>query len=218
MAGSRTKVLLETGRTKVFAVALDWPGWARSGRTAEAALEALEAYGQRYAEVVARTEEGLPPGVAFTVVERLAGSGSTDFGVPEKIAEADARRWTTREAERHTAIIQAAWDYLDEVAAAATARLAKGPRGGGRDRDAVLQHVLGAEASYGRSVGVKHKEPALGDEPAIAAMRTDLVEVLSQPSSGGPGGGGKAWPAPYAVRRIVWHVLDHAWEIQDKSG
>ena len=114
--------------------------------------------------------------------------------------------------------MKAAWDYLDEVAAVATPTLAKGPRGGGRDRDPVLQHVVSAEASYGRVIGCKHKEPAFDDKDAIAAMRADFVGVLSQPSSGGPITGGKSWPARYAVRRIVWHVLDHAWEIQDKSG
>jgi lambda repressor-like predicted transcriptional regulator len=25
------------------------------------------------------------------------------------------------------------------------------------------------------------------------------------------------WPPRYAVRRGVWHVLDHAWEIEDKQ-
>lgn len=27
----------------------------------------------------------------------------------------------------------------------------------------------------------------------------------------------KGWPARYAARRIAWHVLDHAWEIEDRS-
>jgi hypothetical protein len=26
-----------------------------------------------------------------------------------------------------------------------------------------------------------------------------------------------SWPPRYAARRIVWHVLDHAWEIEDRS-
>jgi len=193
MAGSRVKVLMESGKTKVFAVALDWPGWARSGKTGEVALETLEAYAPRYAEVVGRAGEEVPGGLAFAVVERLRGSGATDFGIPHEVAAADSRRWTGREAERQIAIF-------------------------GRDRDPVLRHVLGAEAAYGRSIGVKHKEPELGDEAAITAMRADIVEILSQPSSGQPIGGAKGWPARYAVRRIVWHVLDHAWEIQDKTG
>jgi hypothetical protein len=28
---------------------------------------------------------------------------------------------------------------------------------------------------------------------------------------------GQAWPQLYAVRRLAWHVVDHAWEIEDKS-
>jgi hypothetical protein len=27
----------------------------------------------------------------------------------------------------------------------------------------------------------------------------------------------KGWPTPYAARRIAWHVLDHAWEMQDRA-
>ena len=25
------------------------------------------------------------------------------------------------------------------------------------------------------------------------------------------------WPVRYWIRRTAWHVLDHAWEIEDKS-
>jgi len=28
---------------------------------------------------------------------------------------------------------------------------------------------------------------------------------------------GKRWPPRYAARRIAWHALDHAWEIEDRS-
>jgi hypothetical protein len=30
-------------------------------------------------------------------------------------------------------------------------------------------------------------------------------------------GGDFRWPAPYAIRRVAGHMLDHAWEIEDKS-
>jgi hypothetical protein len=28
--------------------------------------------------------------------------------------------------------------------------------------------------------------------------------------------GPKDWPLRYAARRIAWHALDHAWEIEDR--
>jgi hypothetical protein len=39
---------------------------------------------------------------------------------------------------------------------------------------------------------------------------------LRRPSKGGPLTE-KGWPQPYAARRIAWHVLDHAWEIEDRT-
>jgi len=44
-------VVLEVGAKRVFATAVDWPGWCRSGRTEEAALENLLSYADRYAPV-----------------------------------------------------------------------------------------------------------------------------------------------------------------------
>ena len=26
----------------------------------------------------------------------------------------------------------------------------------------------------------------------------------------------RGWPPRYAARRIAWHALDHAWEIEDR--
>ena len=37
-----------------------------------------------------------------------------------------------------------------------------------------------------------------------------------EPSDGSPIAG-KRWPLRYAARRIAWHALDHAWEIEDRS-
>ncbi|MEA2520619.1 MAG: hypothetical protein QOI81_265, partial [Actinomycetota bacterium] len=30
--------------------------------------------------------------------------------------------------------------------------------------------------------------------------------------------GGAMWSPRYFVRRAAWHVFDHAWEIEDRSG
>jgi hypothetical protein len=111
----------------------------------------------------------------------------------------------------------ASWRILEKVAARAPEELARGPRGGGRDRDKVLQHVLSAEASYGRTFGVRHREPKLHDGLAIRAMRDELEAVLRERLRTAEVQG-KGWPPRYAVRRITWHVLDHAWEIEDRGG
>ena len=106
---------------------------------------------------------------------------------------------------------------FDRVVAATPAELRKGPRGGGRDRDDMVDHVLGAEASYARKLGVRRRQPARDDARGIAALRTDIAAALRAPSDGSPLAP-KGWPPRYAARRIAWHVLDHAWEMEDRSG
>ena len=116
MTGSTTSVYLELGRRRVFACALEWPGWCRSGRTEEQALEALAAYQPRYAPVA--REAGLePPSDRFEVVERLRGGASTDFGVPGEVTPGDARPVGAEEARRLAALLEAAWVTFDRVVA-----------------------------------------------------------------------------------------------------
>jgi hypothetical protein len=214
----RTPVYLEVGAKKTFACSVDWPGWCRSGRDEDAALQALAAYAVRYAVVAERASTRFPATVGdrLEVVERVPGSATTDFGAPGVVPALDARALTPAGARRLTGLVEAAWAVLDDVAAGAPASLRKGPRGGGRDRDKMLQHVLGAEAGYARQIGVKHKEPQLGDTATVAAMRRDITEVLRAARRGEPHAEMR-WPPRYAARRIAWHVLDHAWEMQDRS-
>ena len=213
-------VYVEAGDKKVFACSIDFPGWCRSGRTEELALEALAGYAPRYAEVAERAKAAFPAPATvrerLEVVERVKGDGATDFGVPHKIPEADAEPLTARQAARQVELLRAAWAFLDEVAKASPAELRKGPRGGGRDRDKILDHVLGAEANYARMVGVRHPQPELGDTRAVEALRDELARTLGGASDGSPPLP-KGWPPRYAIRRIAWHVLDHAWEMQDRA-
>ncbi len=209
-------VYLEAGDKKVFACSIDFPGWCRSGRDEEAALEALADYAPRYAEVAERAKVAFPSDVEFHVLERVKGKGATDFGIPHEITEADAEPLTASQAARQVGLMEAAWALLDKVAKATPAELRKGPRGGGRDRDKMLDHVLGAEAAYARQLGVKHRQPELGDTRAIDALRRDIAAALRGASDGSPLRP-KGWPPRYALRRITWHVLDHVWEMQDRT-
>jgi len=210
-------VYLESGDKKVFACAVDFPGWCRSGKDEASALEALAGYAARYAEVAKGAKAAFPSGVPeFEVVERVKGKGATDFGVPHEIPKLDGEPLTARQAARQVALMEAAWALLDRVARSTPAELRKGPRGGGRDRDKMLDHVFGAEAGYGRQIGVRHPQPELGDTRAIKALRKDIAEALRGASDGSPVRE-RGWPPRYALRRITWHVLDHVWEMQDRT-
>lgn len=205
MAAKRptTPVVVEVGSKRVFASALDWPGWSRSGKDEERALEALLACVLRYAAVVAEAGLAFPAAPELGVVEHVTGNATTDFGAPGIAAMAEQAPLDAAEAARRAALVEASWRMLEAVAATAPASLRKGPRGGGRDRDAIVEHVLAAEAAYARKLGVR------GD-------RAELAAALRQPSDGTPVVA-KGWSPRYAARRIAWHVLDHAWEIEDRS-
>jgi hypothetical protein len=212
-------VAIETGAKRTFATAVDWPGWSRSGRTEEAALAALVAAASRYAVAAGEAGEAFPATLtveAIEVVERIEGDGGTDFGVPGRVTQHDRRPVSVVEADRLRRLVRGAWTVFDHVAEAAPAELRKGPRGGGRDRDRVVDHVLGADHLYAGVIGIRVPAPSRGDPGSIAAMRSAMLGLLGQASDGSPVNGRK-WPPRYAAARIAWHALDHAWEIEDRT-
>lgn len=208
----------ELSPKKSFVWAVDWPGWCRSGRTVEEARKNLVAARSRYVDVARRAGRRLPA-VKVDELETVAsvvGGGGTAFGVPSMIVDSDRRSVSTKEAQRLTGLVEAAWIIFDEVAANAPTELRKGPRGGGRDTAKMIEHVVEADSAYAREIGIKHKTPAPDDVAAVAVMRESMTEVLRQPSDGSPIAGRK-WTLRYAARRIAWHALDHAWEIEDRT-
>lgn len=212
---TRLAVAIEQGKKRVFASALDWPGWSRSGKTESEAVEALLAYAPRFAPVARRC--GLPFADTFDaeVEERAGGGSATDWGVPSALTfAADRRPVDGEEAARLSAIVAAAWATFDAVAASAPAELRKGPRGGGRDRDKMVAHVDDSDWYYAKDMGIRLPEPATRAD--VESMRVHMLEALREPSDGSPIGG-RRWPARYAARRIAWHALDHAWEMEDRS-
>lgn len=218
-------VYLELGQKRGFAVALEWPGWARSGKDEAAALQALCDYGPRYARALRAARLGFEPPAdpsAFIVVERLKGTATTDFGSPGVSPAADAKPLSPAELGRAQTILRACWRAFDAAARAAVGReLRKGPRGGGRSLDAILEHVLGADEAYLGQLGW----PFTRDDPAdvageIGRSRQAMLVGLAAATRGeiparGPRGGLR-WTPRYFIRRVAWHTLDHAWEIEDR--
>ena len=210
-------VYLEVASKKVFASALDWPGWCRAGKDAEAALAALDAYASRYSKVADLARVPLPTSTKFDVVERLTGNATTEFGAPAVAARSDREPLPSTEAGRIAALVGASWKALDEAVRSSPAALRKGPRGGGRDRDKIFEHVLDAEVMYAGKIGVRGlRAPQPHDRPAVLAERSAILEAL-RAAAGPQVVPEKAWLPRYCARRIAWHVLDHAWEMEDRA-
>jgi hypothetical protein len=211
-----TEIYIELGGKKAIAWSLEWPGWCRIRTSEAAAIQALIETEARYRLIAQRAGLKFAPG-DLVVVERLPGDGNTAWGVPSVLASAETRPIDATTAQRHVALLRASWDMLEEVVAASSAELRKGPRGGGRDRDEIWRHVIEAERVYARKIGVRHPPFAVTDKSALKAMREEIAAVLSQPSSGAPLVAG-GWNASYTVRRMAWHVVDHLWEIEDRRS
>jgi hypothetical protein len=222
------EVYIESGTKRVLAVAVDWPGWCRSGKDEAAALEALIQAAPRYARILDQT--GLTfrvpsdPG-ALHVCQRVEGGAATDMAVPSVVLAADAKPMEAGDLERATKVLRACWAAFDQaVDAAGGKELRKGPRGGGREREGIVHHVTESESGYVAQVGFKIKrDEVLGiadPHKALMAIHEHALEALEAAAPVGtpPRGprGGQRWPARYFVRRVAYHVVDHTWELEDR--
>jgi hypothetical protein len=218
-------VYLEIGTRRVFAGALDWPGLCRSARGEDGALQALVDYIPRYVASLGSATRGLQRARTVSdlrVAQRLKGDATTEFGAPSKAPKADDRPLDANDLKRQVKLWHACGAALDTAAAAAKGKkLTKGPRGGGRELDAIVAHVLEADRSYLRLIGGSFPEPKGPSAKAMPALRDAIVEALSARARGEepahPRRSGRYWSPRYFVRRSAWHALDHAWEIEDRA-
>ena len=219
------QVYLEITPRRTFAGAVDWPGWCRSGKTAEEALEALAAYGPRYAKAIGKATGFIAPADASTlkVTERLKGSPTTEFGAPAVAPRSDRQPVNEAELKRQLGLLQAAWRAFDRALKRhAGVELRKGPRGGGRDQGRMASHVFGAEQSYLNALGARPpKATAKETDAEVRALRKAVLAALSARARDepidNPSGTRKRWLPRFYVRRAAWHALDHAWEIEDRA-
>ena len=229
-------VYIESGRKHTFACAVDWPGWCRSGGGESAALQALFDVGPRYARLLqtAGIDFQPPDSVsAFTVIERLKGSLTTDFGALDKLAASDANPMDEAELLRFQTLLWAYWQAFDAAsqAAAGKERLFEPRKAsrGERSLEKIVQHLLESDAGYLWNLGWKFKIPSgAGVDEKIALTRQAALQALAAavhgelPSQSSPGSIlGKLfhfaqWTPRGFMRRLAWHTVDHVWEIEDR--
>ena len=222
------RVMLELGPKgkRVVAVAPDWHGLERGAKTGEAALERIQAYLPRYAPVAQLAGMGAQFAAIATdaatdvaVVEQYPGTGSTDFwGISFAFSRSDEQALSSEALERELTLLQACWAFFDAVRARVSAELRKGPRGGGRDRDRIVRHVLGTEQEWAATkLGVRTlaSEGALPTDTGLSAHRDAYrAAIRAFHAQGKPA---RTWPLRYLIRHTAYHTLDHAWEMEDKD-
>ena len=214
------RVMVERGKKKrVVAVAFDWPGWDRSAKTEESALQVLDAYRPRYTKVAALA--GLVDEFAaageLAVVERLEGTGMTDFyGLSARSAAPEYEQMSEAECERKIALLRACWVTFDDVASRVSRELRLGPRGGGRDRDRIVRHANGAEIhEFATKVGVITPLEARDSPVELRAHREAFCTAIRVHNT--RGASARSWTVQFVIRRCAWHMLDHAWEMEDRD-
>jgi hypothetical protein len=216
----KLKVMLEVGPKgkKVVAVAPDWPGLERVGKTEDAAVETLLSYLPRYAPVAhlagMDTEFGSLKGA--NVVERYDGVGSTDFwGISFAFSDLDKQPLSTNDLERQLTVMKSCWKFFDDVRRKVSAEMQRGPRGGGRDRDRIVRHVLASEQDWQKKLGMHPAEVVVTEDKAVRAFRNSYCKTIRTFHSEDKMA--RTWPLRYLIRHTAYHTMDHSWEMQDKD-
>jgi hypothetical protein len=214
------RVILEIGRKRrVVAGAMDWPGLDRWGSSEDDAMEKLSAYRSRYAGVAerARLSTELGQSRALEVVERVPGSSSTDFwGIAHVPSQIERDVLSAAELERRLTLLGACWAYFDDVASRTSDELRPGPRGGGRTKAEILRHVYGTEPEqFSRKVEVRTARSVVLTPEGLVAHRVAYLDAIRAYNALGKPA--RTWPIQFLVRRTAHHVMDHAWELEDRD-
>lgn len=219
--GEAVRAALELGPKgrKFVAYAPDWPGWSRGARTEQDAIATLEAYRERYRPVAELAGLGAEFDAAgeLDVVDVYVGTGSTDFwGISFSPSPGEVAPMSEAELERKLALLQGCWAHFDDVAARVSPEMRKGPRGGGRDRDEIINHTLGCERTqFAVKVGVNTPQ---GVQLTAEGRRTHRENYLAAfRAYNAEGRKARTWELAFLLRHTAYHLLDHAWEMEDKT-
>jgi len=214
------RVILEIGKKRrVVAGAIDWPGLDRSGKSEEDALDKLSSYVPRYAVVAerARLKSEFSRGREVEVIERVPGTSSTDFfGIAHVPSEFERTVVSEADLERRLDLLRACWAHFDEFATLVSAELRPGARGGGRSREEIVRHVYGSERhNWSPKVEVRTEPGVMLTPEGLSTHRQRFLDAIRAYNV--EGRLARKWPIQFLIRRTAQHVMDHAWEMEDRD-
>lgn len=223
---ARYQVALEVGpKRRVFAQALAWAGWCRSGKNEEMALAQLLAVGERYAQVAKRAGIAFVPPTSlaeFVVVERVPGTAITDFGGLSALLASDVNPLEDAEIERLAGLLKACWMTFDDSLPAFPVEQRGAEPERGRSPNAMRWHLIETDQMHASAFG-----PAVrpGDPAQMAQLESEVRQQMLAGLQAVPRHEvfatrrryGFDWTPRFAVRRSAWHALDHAWQLQDQA-
>lgn len=217
---NQLRVTLEIGPKgkKVAAVAPDWPGLERGAKTENAAIARLQSYLPRYAQVakLAGMDEAFAAITTLDVVEHYPGSGSTDFwGISFAFSSIDHQPVLHEELERELTLMEACWTFFDDVRYRVSAEMQKGPRGGGRDRDHIVRHMLANEMDWAGGLGLPNLYSENLTDEVVSTHRAAYCNAIR--AFHAEGKMARKWLLRYLIRHTAYHTMDHAWEMEDKD-
>ncbi len=227
MSQKTFSVACEMGpKRRVFAQALEWIGWCRAGNDEVTALKQLLTIGSRYAAVAEQAGFSFvtPSSIeAFEVVERVAGTATTDFGAPSVLLTSDQEPVEQGETERLCRLVTACWAVFDEALHRIPLDLHEVKPERGRSPSAIRLHLLETDLMHLSAFGPAFRQP---DPAQVAQQEAQVREQLLAHLAAIPPKEvpalhrryGFVWTPRFAVRRSAWHALDHAWELQDRQG
>jgi hypothetical protein len=216
------RTILERGPKgkKAVAFAVDWPGWSRGEKTPDQAIETLDSYRERYRPIAveAGMADEFDAAGALDIIEDRVGTGSTDFwGISFSPSSLEQGPMDEAELDRKIRLLQACWTYFDGVAARVSAEMRKGPRGGGRDRDRIIRHTIRNESEeFAKRVGLRIPEEAALTPDGLRSHRESYVAAM-RAYNRGEVRPMRSWTLPFLIRHSAYHVMDHAWEMEDKD-
>ena len=105
---------------------------------------------------------------------------------------------------------------FDDVAEHVSTELLPGARGGGRTREQIIRHtILNEPDQFSRKVEVRTPFEVALTADGLAVHRQQYLDAMRAYNADGRPA--RTWPIQFLIRRSAQHMMDHAWEMEDRD-